>query len=769
MQISNPPINFAALFKINLIKFYSRKMKYPSFLALLLSSVGIMNAQDNLPPTSPVDSTETLLEVVISANYFFGSKFETQNRTGSAFYLSTAELKKHNYTDVNRALRSVPGVNLYEEDGFGLRPNISLRGTSPERSSKITIMEDGVLIAPAPYSAPAAYYFPSIARMEAVEILKGSSQVQYGPFTTGGAINFISSSIPQQFAANINASYGSYNTSNIHARAGNSHKNFGYMVEYQNLGSTGFKDLDGGDNTGFDKDDFVAKFRLNTNPDAKLGQALDLKFQYSDETSNETYLGLSQEDFERNPFRRYAGSQADQMTADHLQLMATHTLKFSDYFNITTTGHYNEFSRNWYKLDKVRAAGSNTGIADILEDPSAFVEAFGIVSGRINSAADALSLKNNNREYISKGVQTKFDYHWAGEKTFHDIEIGLRYHYDEEDRFQWVDGYQMDNGMLNLTSAGTPGTDANRIADARAFAAHAMYKLKFSNWTFTPGVRYENIILSRTNYGSNDVERTGSDLSYRENKVDVFIPGLGFNYRFDNRLSLFGGIHKGFSPPGNEPGQKPEESINLELGSRFNFYGLQGEIVGFFNDYSNLLGSDLAATGGTGNLEQFNAGEVNVKGLEFLLNYDLLGRTSSNYRLPLNFAYTYTHTEFLNSFSSAEGIWGVVTAGDEMPYIPNHQFHAGISLEHRRYEVNLNGRYMGEFRTLAGSGSIPSNAVVPSHFVVDAAAKYHLSPNFSLTGNIINLLDNEYIVSRVPSGLRPGHPFGAYLGISAQF
>ena len=167
-------------------------------LVLLFSFIGV-EAQTKSANKKSLDSIQDLREVTIVANKILGSKFEAKNRTGSAYFLSKKELQQQNYTDINRVLGQVPGVSIYEEDGFGLRPNISLRGTSPERSSKINTMEDGVLIAPAPYSASAAYYFPNVNRMQSVELLKGSSQIQYGPNTTGGAINFISTEIPNDF------------------------------------------------------------------------------------------------------------------------------------------------------------------------------------------------------------------------------------------------------------------------------------------------------------------------------------------------------------------------------------------------------------------------------------------------------------------------------------------------------------------------------------------------------------------------------------------
>jgi len=712
---------------------------------------------------------QKLNEIIISSTAILGNKYVAKNRTGSAFYLSPKELAKFSFTDINKVLRTVPGVTIYEEDGFGLRPNISLRGTSPERSSKITLMEDGVLIAPAPYSASSAYYFPTIARMEAVEILKGSSQIQYGPFTTGGAINMISSQVPTEFGGKVRASYGSFNSNQLHAKIGGGNSTFGYMIEYLNYGSDGFKTLASGKNTGFNKNDVVVKLKTNLFPNATVKQSLEFKFQYADEVGNETYVGLSENDFNSNPFARYSSSNNDKMTTDHTQYMLTHKLDFSKNFKITTTAYRNNFSRNWYKLNDITYNGNKQSIANVLENPTALSNYYAIVNGSVNSSADAIGLKANNRKYYAQGIQTKLDYNWSKGDAFNYIQIGFRYHYDEEDRFQWVDKYSINNsGKLNLTTAGAPGTDANRIASAKAFASFITYKLKYNNWTFTPGIRYENIQLKRKDFGKSDVIRAGVNLAERENNVNVFIPGIGMNYKFDNNLSIFSGIHKGFSPPGNQKGQKPEESVNYELGTRFNIGNLNGEFVGFYNDYSNLLGSDLAATGGTGSLDQFNAGKVKVNGIELLLNYNLL-KENSKISLPISFGYTFTNTEFLNSFGSTDSLWGIVTIGDQLPYIPKHQFNAAVSLEESKFEINLNVRYNGEFRTVAGTGIIPSNKKVESNFIVDISGKYYVNKKLNITANIINLLNNTYAVSRVPAGLRPGHPFGIYSGLEYRF
>ncbi|MCM0196054.1 TonB-dependent receptor family protein [Bacteroides fragilis] len=715
------------------------------------------------------DSIYQLQEVVVSSQQILGSKFKARNRTGSAYYISPEEIRKLGYTDINRMLKAVPGVNMYEEDGFGLRPNISLRGTKPERSERISIMEDGVLAAPAPYSAPAAYYFPNVARMEAIEVLKGSSQVQYGPFTTGGAINLVSTPIPNNFSGKANISYGSKNTFKSHAAIGSNWKHFGYMVEYLRYQSDGFKRYEDYAAEGFKRNDIIAKMVVKTDKVRGVNHALELKFGYAGENSDETYVGLSADDFKKTPFLRYAGSQMDKLKTDHQQWVATYLLTFSNKLKVTTNAYYNYFHRNWYKLNDVRAgitSKEKISVADVLIDPETNIRYFDILTGKTDREGEALLVRANNRTYRSRGIQTRAEYRFNVKEFFFDLEFGLRYHADEEDRFQWDDSYSMKNKKMVLFMEGIHGTNANRVTSANALASYLLAKLRYNVWTITAGLRYEDIDLLKKDYTKEDLARSGKVRIETPNHARVLIPGIGVHYQLLPAASVFFGVHKGFAPPSAELYQKPESSVNMELGTRVSIGKFKAELIGFYNNYSNMLGSDLAASGGSGTLEQFNMGEARVKGAEFLVQYQPLPHTCS-LRLPLQLSYTYTDTEMRNSFESHS--WGNVVRGDEIPYIFKHALNMQLGIEYKWFYANIGARYNSDMRTSPGQGTIAEREKVPANLILDASVNVLVNKYLTLRLNAINLTNRVYLTSRHPAGLRAGHPFGIYAGANVQF
>ena len=191
-----------------------------SIAVALLVSPAILFAQDG---TDTVDVLDTVTII--------GKKTDVADVPGSAHVIDTEELQTFVNSDILRVLRTVPGVYIQEEEGFGLRPNIGIRGSGLDRSARIALLEDGVLIAPAPYAAASAYYFPTQRRMSAVEVLKGPAAVAVGPRTTGGAMNMISTPIPDALSANADIRAGNHSTFDAHLNAGNRGDRFSWMLE----------------------------------------------------------------------------------------------------------------------------------------------------------------------------------------------------------------------------------------------------------------------------------------------------------------------------------------------------------------------------------------------------------------------------------------------------------------------------------------------------------------------------------------------------------
>lgn len=707
---------------------------------------------------------ELIQEAQVNGRSLTGGERGLKNLTGSAHYLGLKSLAAFEYNDINRVLRRIPGIYIQEEDGFGLRPNIGMRGTGVERSSKISLMEDGILAAPAPYSAPAAYYFPTTGRMEGIEVRKGSSQIEYGPYTSGGALNLISTQIPKAFQARFNLLAGNYGQRRLHAMAGQSFTYFGFMIETYQAQADGFKEMDFGGNTGFELADYQAKFRINTGPEAKVYQALELKLGQTTNNSDETYLGLSRDDYEANPYRRYAASRLDQMLTEHRQYQLSYRLSPSDGIHFNTTIYRNEFERNWYKLDKIYSNGSSIGIASLLENPQMFPAAYQTLLG---AGMDTLALKNNNRSYYSQGIQSKLSLQW-GTQNQQQLNLGLRYHEDGMDRFQWNNLFSLNQGDFSLIEAGRPGTESNRLEDARALAAFGEYRLQWNKWTLSPGLRYEHIVLERRDYGTIDVEREGTNLNERANNVDVWIPGIGIRRDWSPNKQIFAGVHRGFSPPGSLPDSKPELSINTEIGSRWQFAWFALQATLFYNDYQNLLGTDMAANGGLGSSATFNGGAAQVYGLEAELSQTFSAEQSA-WSFPIGLTYTYTNAQFKTNFESDFEAWGTVAAGDELPYLAKHMLHLHAAAEWKRLVLNANWSYQSAMRTIAGSGAIPFEKEIPAQMTVDMSATYHLNYNISFFGTVRNLTNAVNLVSMRPAGLRPNMPRSILVGFKIRW
>ncbi|HXG63089.1 MAG TPA: TonB-dependent receptor [Planctomycetota bacterium] len=713
-------------------------------------------------PQEPAGPTQELEEETV-----VGTSQPARDRLDRpAYALAADDLERTEYDDIHRVLRQVPGVHLREEDGYGLRPNIGIRGTSTERSAKVTLMEDGVLLAPAPYSAPAAYYFPLTTRMTGVEAFMGPEVLGYGPFTTGGAINLKTRPLPTAFSGNVDVAVGSFGYRKVHLWTGHELASdpaaFGFLLEGVQIASDGFKDLDGGGDTGFVKTEAMFKGGLRFGADAGPAHRIVLKLGYSDEESDETYLGLTDEDFSDDPYRRYRGSQLDRMRWDRLQAELFHTLELGNAAVLETAVYHHDFARVWRKLNRFR---SGPDLNTLLANPDAGTNAvyYAVLTGAADSSNsdEHLMIGTNDREFVSQGIQTEF--RWALEDGRRRIRqafrAGVRLHRDEAVRFHTEDAYRMEAGRLVFN--GDPrlvNTDTTGVSEAAAL--HAAYTHRFGPVTVTPRLRGEFIRAAFEDH------RTGEE---SDDFTGILLPGLRAAWEFSEGWALSAGAHRGFSPkaPGQDEDVDPEDSVNYELGLLFSGERTRASVTAFFNDYDNLTAEDTFAGGGSGTGEQFNGGEVHVYGLEAAAGHRF--EVAPETALPVTLAYTFMQSEFRTTFSSDNPQFGDVESGDELPYLPEHQLTLSAGVEGAFWGVSLLANYIGWMREQAGRGDPDRYHKVPSRVVFDVTAFVSLFSRQRLYVNVLNLFDEEYVVSHRPYGARPGLPRQIQVGFEVGF
>lgn len=702
-----------------------------------------------------------------------GSTNNVERLPGAGTFVDSEQIQDQTYTDINRVLFQVPGVTVRQEDGYGLFANVSLRGADTTRSAKLTLMEDGILTAPAPYSAPSAYYTPSAGRMNALEVLKGSSQIAYGPHTTSGVINNLSTPIRTANPGYLKVMAGSFNEWMVHFHYAAATETkigvIGGLIENYYHRADGFKQIDttpdfpDGDQTGFQKNEPMLK--LFWEPATEVNQRIDFKIGLTDFQADETYLGLSDADFAADPFRRYAASRYDHIDTDSLRSNLRYAIDPTEDLHLEATVYTQTFSRNWFKLRRVHDGTRNVGLSEAIAGQGTALD---VLKAR---SAGRLDYRNNNRDYSLSGIEAHLEYRFETGSWMHRIEAGLRLHQDDVRRFQQDESFTQDSeGVIIDHQIGVPGGGGNRLQETRAFAFDLQDRIQIGRLTIVPGIRHERIQYDYIEFDTSGSpeEITGSGSS----DLNVFLPGLGFTLGLDHEVTLYGGVYQGMSVPGPRAAAKsgidPERSTGFEFGTRYrNDSGFFIDATLFYTDFSDLLVIDNVGGAGSGTTE--NVGDVNSYGLEMSIGYDFGRFLGSDWHLPVHLVLTATSATLDGDANSTdpESIFSGGKDGNKVPYIPDTQVHLAIALEKNGAGLYLNTTLIDATYTSASNTDslLNPDGIPDARFgttegaiLIDLTARYPVVESVHLFAGIRNLLDESYLTSRHPEGPRPGQP-----------
>jgi len=704
-----------------------------TLIALISAAAALAQNVQQVQPAQPPTVAES---VVVQGRIGTALPLEPK-LPGSFHFLGEAELRLSHPLTVNDALRKVPGITARDEEGLGLRPNIGIRGLNPTRSTKVLLLEDGLPITYAPYGDNASYYHPPLQRFEAVEVLKGSGQIAYGPSTVGGVINYITPLPPSSPAGTVSAAAGTRGFFDGHASFGSTEGRLGYFVDLHGRSADGSRDAihsTVGDTSG--------KITFAVSP----RQLLVARASHYRERSRSTYSGLRQAEFDANP--RQNPFVNDRFHADRAGASLTQHLSLSDRLSLASTAYVSRFARDWWRQSSNSAQRPNDAA-----DPAC---------GGMANLTTTCGNEGRLRRYIVGGIETRATVRAArGE-----LDFGARVHAESQDRLQ--------------KNGDSPTARDGRLVEHNergVVAASGFVQQRFTAGpvAITPGLRVENVHFERRNQLAGARGRAS---------FTQVIPGIGVAASLGSRALLFGGVHRGFAPPrvedavtdsGGTVDLDAELSWNTEVGIRTTMgEHVRADITLFRMDYQNqIVPASLA--GGVG-ATLTNGGETLHQGLELGLRGEAGSPVRDGDRLYARAAYTFVPiAEFTGvRFSGVSGFSTVRVTGNRLPYAPEHLatitggYRAGDRADVFAEMVFVSSQFGDDLNTVAGTAD-GQRGLIPSATTWNAGANLTLLPGRATAfAAVYNVADRLSIADR-SRGIVPSPPRRMQMGVRVTF
>ncbi len=682
-------------------------------------------------------------DVVVLASEVSGSHETLRRLPGSVDIVDRTTLERGRIMTTNEALRKVAGVHVRDEEGFGLRPNIGLRGVNPTRSSKVLLLEDGIPLAYAPYGDNASYYHPPIDRFERIEVMKGGAQIAYGPQTVGGLINYITPAPPPTPSGSISVTGGNRAYFNGQGNYGGTIGRTGFLFDYLRKQGDGARD-----HVSSQVNDVNAKVVRK----AGNGQIWTFRANYYGEDSNVTYSGLRQDEYEANP--RGNAFRNDFFYVDRAGTSATHAYAISGNTALTTNVYFSTLRRHWWRQSSNSAQRPN--------------DAANPLCGGMENLNTTCGNQGRLRRYHAGGVEPRLRVHHRAFGSASETDIGVRLHYEMQDRRQ-------ENGASPTARSGVLVED--NLRTNAAYAGFVQNRFLLGGWTITPGVRMEHVRYERTNrLAGGGVGIAGAT------ELTHLVPGIGLSHAASERLTLFAGVHRGFAPPRTEDiisntgglvDLDPELSWNYEVGFRSTIRpGARLDATVFVLDYENqIVPASLA--GGVG-ATLTNGGATVHRGVELTGRIDSASMFNTAHNVSVRAGYTYLPVASFTGvrFSNIAGFNNVSVSGNRLPYAPAHLASIGIGYAHASgfdalVEAVRTGDQFGDDLNTVTPSPDGQRGLLPGYTVWNGAVNYAFR-RATVFATVKNVLDTLFITDR-SRGILPGSPRLVQAGVRVRF
>lgn len=685
----------------------------PAFGVILAFPV-LTQAQE----AAPVEQNTPTETVTISGSWLgTGLQNSLQKFAGSRTLMSTDAIQESGASNIEDALRHVPGVQVTDNSSSGgssMSLNIGVRGLDGRFSPRSTVLVDGIPLAVAPYGQPQLSFAPiSLNSIESIDVVRGGGAVRYGPQNVGGIINFNTKAIPTVTLtgdATIRSNSFSHGGSNQQYSAfigGQRDNGIGMALLYSGSDGSGWRQHS---NEHFN--DLSLKTRYEIDPHAEFYGALGYY-----ETNVEVPGGLS----------------AAQYAADPFQSQRTHDF-WQGRRSSVDIGYLNTLS----------------GDREV-EIKSYFNSSFRVSGLANNFDSNATTINLQPRNYDVFGFEPRFTQRLQTGNWRHDITVGYRYLREGSSENSYDQDLNDSESTLKRSSENNSYANSVYIDD----------QIIWHKWHITPGLRYESVNINRYNNlnGYDDGE------SYRQP-----LPALGIAYIVSPALTLFANYNTSFGSVqflqlnlqdyGNQ--LQAEVAKTVEMGFRWNQNGLKWDATVFNLRFNNQIEYV--------NPYYINQGKTYHRGLETSAEYALEKFNPSLSGLSVYATYAYTKATLESAESGAQ-------IGNDLPFYSRNVDTQGIRYQRNNWTFNLSsthqsGQYADDANTIPESAN-GSNGWMPGYRLWNVQIDWKSNPKsgLDLSTGINNVTDSRYFTRTMDTnaGKLLGAPRMVYLQLHARF